>query len=125
MKEYLEVSYFQLENLIISNMRFLVFDFSSQDIRPQAVEKSFEQIQFWKRCRSITPEVFLNSIQRDQIEISGYEMGSNPPVVLICEDGSISAKMAENLLQNGFTQVLVVEGGKKQLYRDWSSETST
>lgn len=47
-----------------------------------------------------------------------YDLGFDYPVILVCEDGRMSTSEAQKLIDQGFMQVYVVEGGTDGLLRE-------
>lgn len=60
-------------------------------------------------------------IHPDQAAASVQELLANEeqPVVLICDDGTISTETGESLALRGYRNVFIVEGGARQLLREW------
>lgn len=47
-----------------------------------------------------------------------FDLGFDYPVILVCEDGRLSMNEAQRLMDEGFMQVYVVEGGTDGLLRE-------
>lgn len=96
----MELGLFQLENLIGTRMRFCFLDLR----RPENLVNPEELKALLKEAAPVDPEKVQSYLNENQIPISS-------PVVLLCEDGQISQKVARKLESSGFQNVYVVARG--------------
>jgi rhodanese-related sulfurtransferase len=89
-----KIGRFQLENLLRNNVRFLYVD----------LRTSSEENQILKSSIRLAPE-------QVRVHLEGNNIAKDHPVVLICDDGKISLKIALELESNSFRNVFVVDGG--------------
>ncbi len=95
----MEIGLFQLENILMSPARYLFFDLREvKDSSSEAVNRLL--------ARATT----LNS--SDVITwLKGNKVDESLPVVLICNEGALSAKLKVQLERSGYQNVYTVEGG--------------
>ncbi|MGE0764505.1 MAG: hypothetical protein AB7N80_14615 [Bdellovibrionales bacterium] len=110
--DFFQVGCFQIENLLINRMQFFVFDLRQRSEVPPQINSSLEQKAFWSKAKAINP---------DQAVTAAKELVQSleAPLMLLCEDGEISSQVAARLVREGYSHLLVVDGGIKQLIRDW------
>lgn len=98
------LNWFQLENLLINNMHFLFLDLRSSE----------------KAIHPATLNRMAKRVSEGEVEPTVRELIDEPsrPVVLICDDGRISTVIGERLASLGYSNILVVEGGARQLIID-------
>lgn len=100
----MEIGLFQLENLIISRMPFVLLDIRVE--RGGALPHEIERVvKLSQAVEAANIEKFLN----DQ---GGAK---DRPILLMCESGATSSKLAEKLESSGFTNVYIVAGGVEGL----------
>lgn len=100
----MEIGFFQLENLIITNSRFTFLDLRASSGQPPHPSLA----PLLARAVAVSP-ANVNSYLRDN------KVDKNSPVVLLCEDGRASQKARESLETLGFLNVYVVERGVEGL----------
>lgn len=95
----MELGLFQLENLALTPARFYLIDLREEpsNIHP-GVDRLLKQARRWTREEAIR-------------EIGSGAIPAQVPVVLLCQDGSVSAAVAKELEAAGHNQVYVVAGG--------------
>lgn len=95
----MEIQLFQLENLFASPNRFLFFDLRVQ--------------------RSSLPEeldrIFVKAVPKSASDLLADLKAQNAPleypIVLVCDDGELSQRLARSLEESGYTNVYVIAGG--------------
>jgi rhodanese-related sulfurtransferase len=100
----MEIGLFQLENLIISRMPFTLLD-----IR---IERGGELPHEIDRCLKVAQAVASAEVEKFLTDEGGAK---DRPILLVCESGVTSSKLAEKLEATGFTNVYVVAGGVEGL----------
>jgi rhodanese-related sulfurtransferase len=94
----MQIGYFQLENLVVSKSRFLLFDLRPESVVTEALKSILVE------AVSIPPNEVANEIKKRKLT------GSDP-VVLLCDDGTESNRLAKSLEQQGHQNVYVLRGG--------------
>lgn len=112
MSDFFEIGFFQLENLILNQVRFFFFD-----VR---LEKSVVKDEPLK-------SMLQSAIPLEASEVEGYLKEKleekSAPIVVMCEDGEISSQLAEDLNGKGYINVNVIEQGFRGLVDDSQSMT--
>ena len=90
---------FQLENLVGQALRFNYFNFCQKDYVLNQKAQTLIQSAQW-----VSEEEALSFLQTQ-----GGAMET--PIVCVCETGSLSLKVAQRLVKNGHSNVLVLGGG--------------
>lgn len=109
-----EISFYQLENLILQRVPFHFINIANEE----ALLSCFIHINpyFQKFLKDQLRTVA--SLEKAQELIKENQFSIDTPLVLICENGEISKKLAEELEQKAFKNVYVIAGGLKQLISD-------
>lgn len=108
---------FQLESLMLASAPYHLIDLR---MAPMAVSSA--RVQACLNTAKVVPASDLAE------HLKTYELGFDYPVILVCEDGRLSMSEAQRLIDQGFMQVYVVEGGTDGLLResdDFSSSGSS
>ncbi|MCB0365715.1 MAG: rhodanese-like domain-containing protein [Bdellovibrionaceae bacterium] len=103
--EVWEIGPFQLENILTNIPVFWFFDLSKSPLGEGVLEMMGEVLS---PCVKIRPEGVLEELKRKGASLE-------QPVVLICEDGKRSRKVALRLTKSKYLNVYVVAGGKQAL----------
>lgn len=104
---------FQLESLMLASAPYYLIDLR---VMPMMLPSARAQACLNTAKVVSAPDLFEH--------LKTFELGFDYPVILVCEDGRLSASEAQKLMDQGFMQVYVVEGGTDGLLReadDWSS----
>ncbi len=107
---------FQLESLMLANAPYYLVDLRMQ---PMVVPSARVQA-----CLNTAKVVEASQLAE---HLKTYDLGFNYPVILVCEDGRLSSSEAQKMIDLGFMQVYIVEGGTDGLLReadDFSSSGS-
>jgi len=96
---FMEIGLFQLENLLHTPTSFLFLD-----LRPEQKELPPLIQNCLRRAIPVDPKGIPKKLEE-------LKAPRNLPMVLICDDGQSSARAAEELFQQGHTQIYVVAGG--------------
>ncbi len=108
---------FQLESLMLSSAPFYLID-----IRMQPMLVNSARVQ---ACLNMAKVVQISDLSE---HLKTFDLGFHFPVILVCEDGRMSTAEAQRLIDQGFMQVYVVDGGTDGLLReadDFSSSGSS
>lgn len=99
----MEIGLFQLENLITTPARFRLFDLRAdkKTIHPGVDRLLAGAVQ-------VTSDNFLGQVRQEKLPLDF-------PLILICETGDHSKRLAAQLEKSGHTNVYVVEGGAEGL----------
>lgn len=93
------ISASQFRSLFTQNINFMFFDFRAADAAPQ-----------YSRAIKVTTE---NAFE----ELNKRTQDKRIPILLLCEDGTVSKETARKIADLGFINVVVVEGGARALNR--------
>jgi rhodanese-related sulfurtransferase len=98
----LEIGWFQVENLFLSrNLFYTLFD-----LRKKRELTGMADID----------QVLKSAVALDESQVEGHLVGQNAPkhhpILLICENGKCSRRVARRLEAGGYTQVYVLEDGE-------------
>ena len=104
--DFFEIGWFQIENLMINQMKFVLFDLREQ---PQCTT---EPKAFWAQAQQVPP---AQAVAAAQAQLDSYEQ----PLLLLCGDGQTSGRVASELVKAGYTNLFVIEGGYQKLLSDW------
>jgi rhodanese-related sulfurtransferase len=111
MNEPLPIGYFQFDNLVKNRVPFLL-------LRTSVDVESVYGVMEKMHLRNYS--VILNPLDRDQAEAALKERQARKedPIVVLCDSGSESLKLAHQLVQNGHLNVYYVLGGWQSLKED-------
>lgn len=104
MADVTKIGTYQLQNLIRHQAKFIYFDLRTEAER--ANEPGAHPLLTGSQV--VEPEAVVETVK-------GYGVDGSFPIVLICENGSKSVAVAEELERNSFINVFVVEGGVRSL----------
>lgn len=108
--DFFEIGWFQIENLMINQMKFVLFD-----LRPGA-EHPVEPKALWSHALKVPPT--------QAVELARAKLGSaHDPLLLLCSDGRTSGQVAADLVKAGFTNIFVIEGGYQKLLSEFDRTT--
>lgn len=102
-----QIGLFQLEGLIRNQVPFLLLDLRKKMALPGS-KKLEHLLASGQKVERTNVESFLEE----------KNIGSDHPVVLICDNGKGSKKLAQSLRKKGRVNIYVVEGGSRALVRD-------
>lgn len=91
--DFLKIGRYQLENLYKNNVRFTYLNLGSESDHA-----------LMRGSVAVTPDAAVEKIR-------GMNLPNHAPIVLICENGSKSVSVAKSLGDNGYINVIVVDGG--------------
>lgn len=109
--DYFEIGWFQIENLLLNQMKFTLFDLSSESRRP------VEPKAFWAQALKVLPHQVLVAAQ-NQLQ------SPEQPLLLLCLDGKTSSRAALELTKAGYRNLFVIEGGYQKLLSDLERSTN-
>ena len=112
MSDFFEIGYFQLENLILNQVQFLFFDIRVEK-QPISDEPLKSMLQSSVPLEATEVEAYLKEKLEDK----------SSPIVVMCETGEISSKLALELNSRGYINVNVIENGCNGLVEDAQSMT--
>lgn len=95
--KFLKIGEFQFTNLLTNPIQFLMLDLRSENKDPYIRKSQLVTLE------NIKDVVLQNTTSKDQA------------IVIVCEDGKNSSVAAEILSQEGFINVVILDGGTKQL----------
>jgi rhodanese-related sulfurtransferase len=98
------VGQFQLEGLLRNRVGFVYLDLRE----PKTRESEFNGHALLFGSQSVQPEKVLEHVR-------ALNLPNHAPIVLICENGSKSLEAARELEENGYINVVVIDGGVKGL----------
>ena len=112
MSEVLEIGYFQLENLQMNSIPFVFLDLrESKELIADEPLKS----------------ILSSSVPLDESEVLNYLSekldSKDVPVVLLCQNGEVSKKIAQDLESKGYINIHIIEGGLENLREDAQAAT--
>ncbi|MBX7230458.1 MAG: hypothetical protein K1X29_00095 [Bdellovibrionales bacterium] len=99
------LSWFQVENLLLNNVNFLLLDLRVKKSRQD------EPINFFKKALSVDESEVLTKVRELLPHVAH-------PVLLICDNGKQSALKAEELNSMGFLNVYFFLGGYEVLKQE-------
>lgn len=109
-----EISFYQLENLIMQRVPFKFLNFSDE----QKLLSAFAHLNPYY-MRFLKDQLYSVTTEEKALEfISSQSFPLDMPMVLLCEDGESSKSLAQKLEQTGFKNVYVIAAGLKQLLQD-------
>ncbi len=112
MSDFFEIGFFQLENLILNQVRFFFFD-----IRVEKSPVGDEPLK----------SMLQSAVPLDANEVESYlrenSEEKSAPIVVMCETGEISFRLAKELNNRGYINVHVIESGFHGLVEDTQSMT--
>ncbi len=109
-----EISFYQLENLIMQRVPFKFLNFSDE----QKLLSAFAHLNSYY-MRFLKDQLFSITTEENALElISSQSFPLDMPMVLLCEEGTSSTSLAQKLEQNGFKNVYVIAAGLRQLLQD-------
>lgn len=112
MSDAFTIGFFQLENLVLNQVQFFLFD-----VR---VEKS-------PICDEPLKSMLQKAVPLDANEVEGYlkekSEDKSVPIVVMCETGEVSMRLAEELGSKGYININVIEQGIQGLLEDSQSMT--
>ncbi len=97
---------FQLENIIQNSGHFFLFDLREPKLLLEEEELLFAP--FLSGARKLSPKLVKSSLS----EVSA---GLDSPVILVCQNGKVSSKVAKDLGTQGYVNIYILEGGVKSL----------
>lgn|GEM_PF-1631511 len=104
-KNTLKINFYQLDNLINNRVPFLFFNMS-------------ESLLSWyssvSKMHVETYEIMLKENQLIAV-LTEKTAPKNYAIVLLCDEGSVSLQLAENLEKLAYTNVYVIDGGYQQM----------
>lgn len=105
---YNKIGYYQLNNLIENRVPFLFFNYGT-DLTPwyQSIQKL--HVEAW--------QVMLTESQT-QSELDSRKIPKDFAILLLCQDGKQSARIAADLEKKGYTNVYLIDGGYQQMVTD-------
>lgn len=101
---------YQLENLISARPTFHFFDVR---VHPQSVANS--------RVEAVLSTATVVSANHLRGYLDTREARQDDPIVLLCEDARLSARLGAELEAAGYQQVYIVDGGLDGLLREATS----
>lgn len=104
MADVIKIGTYQLQNLIRHQAKFVYFDLRTEAER----SKGPQNHPLLTGSQAMEPSQAVATVK-------SYGIDASYPIVLICENGSKSVAVAEELEQNSFINVFVVEGGVQSL----------
>ncbi len=107
----MDLNSFQIENLLINNLNFLLIDLRA--IRDDSVEPK----SLWQRAVAMNENEVLK-------KVGSLVTIQSSPILLLCEDGRKSERVFDELEAAGYVNVFVVEGGFERLRSDWEQSRS-
>jgi rhodanese-related sulfurtransferase len=108
-----EIGLFQLENLLISRSPFAFFDLREHaELLPEGLQ----------RMVAGASPVSTSEVAG---ELKRLGHGFEKPVLLLCENGRASARVASELERAGFTNAYIVAGGVEGLLSEFLVEDSS
>lgn len=110
--DFFEIGWFQIENLMINQMTFVLFDLRKQP------EVRNEPKAFWARAQNVAPHDVVTQA-KSKLE------SPDQPLLLLCNDGQVSSRVAADLVKEGFHNLFVIEGGYQKLLSDWELTTNS
>ena len=112
------VNDFQLENLINNHVPFLLFYVSVLQDSTNEMLNNLSQDSILKNCVQKMQVVADMSQLRKKLK----NIPANQPVVLICQDGVKSSRLAYQLRKKNFVNMFFVEGGMEKLLHSINNE---
>ena len=95
MSEVMTVNADQFKGLMSSGAPFVLIDLREESSRPVI-----------NRARKMGSAEAVNHVQTNKMDLA-------QPIVILCDDGDVSMKVAEELDERGYINVVVLEGGNK------------
>lgn len=100
----MEIGLFQLENLILSRARFCFLDLR----RDPGAQLPPALQTLVKDATAVEPKAVAGHLQ-------SLKSGKQFPIILMCETGATSSRVAAELERDGYSNIYVVEGGTEGL----------
>lgn len=97
---------FQFENIIQNSGHFFLFDLRESKLLLEEDELLFAP--FLSGARKLSPKLVKSSL-------SEASAGLDSPVILVCENGKVSLKVAKDLGTQGYVNIYILDGGVKAL----------
>jgi rhodanese-related sulfurtransferase len=104
MSTVLRIGEYQLQNLLQNRVKFFYMDLRSNEKRASEAPGHY----LLNDSKAVEPQGVMNALRELQAP-------ADAPIVLICENGAKSMAVAEELAQNSFINVFVIEGGTAAL----------
>ncbi|MCB0386120.1 MAG: rhodanese-like domain-containing protein [Bdellovibrionales bacterium] len=99
-----------MENILNNSTGFLFFDLSEKEF----VNDQDDLKAVLEGCRRAS----ARDIEKTFREMA---VSTDQPIVLLCEDGKLSRKVARRLIKSKYTNVYVIAGGKPALIEYFQS----
>lgn len=111
-----EISFYQLENLIMQRVPFKFLNLSEE----QKLLQAFSHLNSYY-SRFLKDQLFTIENEEKTIEfVQTQNFSLDMPMVLLCNEGSLSKKVAFELEKIGYKNVYVIASGIQQLLLDAS-----
>lgn len=118
MSQLNEITFYQLENLILQKVPFKFIDLhSTNEASSNEIHEAFKHLnpyylRFFK-------EQFVEMTSQNTLEeINLLKLSLETPFILLCKDGQHSSKKASELEAFGYKNIYVLTGGLQQLLKD-------
>lgn len=103
-----KVGYYQLNNLIENRVPFIFFNYGT-DVSPWYTSIQKLHVEAW--------QVLLTENETQQ-ELDNRKIPKDFAILLLCQDGKQSARIAGDLEKKGYTNVYLIDGGYQQMVTD-------
>jgi rhodanese-related sulfurtransferase len=97
----LKIGIFQLENLLLNGLNFSLIDLTEN----QSLRKSLPLVEQYKE------RLLKVSNSEDILSQLPIQKFKNQPIVLVCDDGTLSQTIGNELINYGFDQIYMLENG--------------
>ncbi len=105
---YNKIGYYQLNNLIENRVPFIFFNYGT-DLAPWYTSIQKLHVEAW--------QVMLTESQT-QSELDSRKIPKDFAILLLCQDGKQSERIAKDLEKKGYTNVYLIDGGYQQMVTD-------
>ena len=103
-----KIGYYQLNNLIENRVPFFFFNYGTDLISwYQSMQKL--HVEAW--------QIILTESQT-QSELDNRKIPKDFAILLLCQDGKQSERIASDLESKGYTNVYLIDGGYQQMVTD-------
>jgi rhodanese-related sulfurtransferase len=100
-----KIGFFQLDNLITNRVPFMFYNMAPS---LQDWYKSVSRMHVENHEQKLDAEAIEGDLMRKRVP-------KDYAIILLCQDGQISDKIAQKLVQDAYTNVYVVDGGYQQM----------
>lgn len=104
-----EITYFQFDNLIRNRIPFVVLNLGVDLSRFFSIPLYQEHLE--TQTTVATPETVLSELQNRKVAL-------DDAILVLCEDGAVSAQVVDELETKGFTNVFFAKSGFAKLKAD-------